>query len=299
MNYTSLPQPQYFAAPNPHDAEGTHRIAFYEWGNPYAPPVFCVHGLTRNARDFDMLAQRLAEHYRIIAVDVAGRGKSDRLRDLRWYENSTYMHDILALARHLHLPKFDWIGTSMGGIIGMMIAALVPNTITRLVLNDVGALLPKKGLMRIAEYVGVRDRFPTAKEAEAHLRAIMMPFGIARDEHWEHVMEHTLVHNADGTVSFAYDPAIGDAFRLAASQMEQIEDISLWMLWESIKCPALILRGEKSDILPHDVAVQMCAMHEQATLVEFANVGHAPTLMEEDQIGKIAEWLEANPLPGC
>lgn len=296
---TSAPAPQYFDAPNPHGAEGTHKIAFYEWGNPYAPAIFCIHGLTRNGRDFDYLARRLTEHYRVIAVDVAGRGNSGRLTNLRWYENGTYMQDILALAERMNLQKFDWIGTSMGGIIGMMIAALVPNKITRLVLNDIGAMIPKDGLLRIGEYVGTKKSFPSLVEADRFLRQIMLPFGITQPGHWDHVLEHSLVHHPDGTVSFAYDPAIGDAFRLAASEMEKLEDISLWMLWESITCPTLILRGEKSDILPHAVAVKMCEENEHATLVEFAGVGHAPTLMEDQQIDKVAEWLEANPLKGC
>lgn len=295
----SEPKIQYFDAPNPHGAGGTHRIAFYEWGSPYAPPVLCVHGLTRNGRDFDHLAKRLAEHYRVIAVDVAGRGHSDKLEKIEWYENGVYMQDILALTERMNLQKFDWIGTSMGGIIGMMVASLMPGKITRLVLNDIGAMLPAIGLARIGEYVGRRERFDSLYEADSYLRKIMTPFGIKDPAHWDHVLMHSLVHHADGTVTFAYDANIGEAFRQAAAKLEQIEDISLWMLWEAIECPTLVLRGEKSDILPHDVATKMCAENAQATLVEFAGVGHAPTLMEDAQIDKIEEWLTAHPLKGC
>lgn len=281
----------FFDTPNPHGAAGTHRIVFYEWGSPYAPAIVCVHGLTRNGRDFDYLARALAADYRVICIDMPGRGQSERLAQVQWYENATYMQDTLALLDYLNIPEYSWIGTSMGGIVGMMIASLVPGKITRLVLNDVGAILPKAGLLRICEYVGARPDFPNREEAESYLRAIAAPFGIKDDTHWRHFFTHSLIDHTDGRVSFAYDPAIGDAFRLAASQMESVEDISLWMLWESISCPALILRGAESDILPHEVAVKMCAMHDNATLVEFAGIGHAPPLMETEQIDAVKTWL--------
>ena len=299
MTDSNTPSLQFFDAPNPHGAGGTHKLAFYEWGSPYAPPVLCVHGLTRNGRDFDFLARKLTEHYRVIAIDMPGRGKSESLRDIRWYENGTYMQDALALAERMNLGKFDWIGTSMGGIIGMMIASLVPGKITRLVLNDVGALLPKEGLMRIGDYVGKKQHFSGMDEAIPYVQRIMAPFGVKEDAHWAHVFEHSFIRHADGQVSFAYDPGIGDAFRLAASEIEKLEDISLWMLWESIDCPTLILRGAESDILTREVAEKMCEMHENATLAEFPGIGHAPTLLEDGQIKVVADWLEAHPLKGC
>lgn len=299
MTDSNTPRLQYFDAPNPHGAGGTHKLAFYEWGSPYAPPIICVHGLTRNGRDFDFLARALNEHYRVIAIDMPGRGQSEPLRDIRWYENGTYMQDVLALMERMNLEKFDWIGTSMGGIIGMMIASLVPDKITRLVLNDVGAVLPKEGLLRIGEYVGKQPKFTSMDEATTYIRRIMAPFGVQEDAHWAHVYEHSFIRHDDGSVAFAYDPGIGDAFRLAASEIEKLEDISLWMLWESITCPTLILRGAESDILTHDVAAEMCAMHSDATLVEFDGIGHAPTLLDDAQIRSITDWLEAHPLKGC
>lgn len=292
-----LPKLRFFDAPNPHGAPGTHRLAFYEWGSPYAPPVFCIHGLTRNGRDFDFLARRLATDCRIIAVDVAGRGKSAPMTDLRWYENGAYMQDILALADWMNIPRFDWIGTSMGGIIGMMIASLVPGKITRLVLNDIGAMIPKEGLLRIGQYVGQQAGFRNFDEAERYLRAIMKPFGISKPEHWQHVFDHTLVRQHDGSFTFAYDTRIGDAFRLAASMMEKLEDIQLWMLWAAITCPTLVLRGAESDILTSDIAQKMQQTHRDMILVEFPGIGHAPTLFEPEQIDVIADWLRDHPLP--
>lgn len=291
-----LPKLRFFDAPNPHGVPGTHRIAFYEWGSPYAPPILCVHGLTRNGRDFDFLARSLASEYRIIAIDIAGRGKSAQMKELIWYENGVYMQDVLALADWLNLPRFDWIGTSMGGIIGMMIASLVPGKITRLVLNDIGALIPKAGLERIGSYVGQQVRFNGFDAAERHLRVVMAPFGVTKPEHWQHIFDHTLLRHEDGSFTFAYDARIGDAFRLAASMMEKLEDIQLWMLWSAITCPTLVLRGAESDILTSETAAQMQQTHPDMTLVEFPGIGHAPTLFDAEQIRPIADWLHAHPL---
>ena len=285
-------QLHYFDAPNPHQAEGTHRIAYYEWGDVLNPPVICVHGLTRNARDFDFLARKLSKNYRVICIDIAGRGKSDPMPQQEWYENAAYMQDILALMKHLKLKAVDWIGTSMGGMIGMMIAAFTPDKIRRMVLNDVGALVPKEGLRRIADYVGRSMDFADMSAAERHVRAIMQPFGITQAAHWEHVMTHTLVTKADGRVGFTYDPRIGDAFRAAIAKMEVVEDISLWKIWECVKCPVLLIRGKESDVLTHEVAQQMVTIHPLCTLVECEGIGHAPALIEEDQLALVAGWLD-------
>lgn len=292
------PTQHFFEAPNPKAAAGTHKIAWYEWGDAHSPAILCIHGLTRNARDFDYIANALASDYRIIAVDVAGRGASDWFTDLRWYENGVYMQDILALVEHLQLQKFDWIGTSMGGIIGMMVAALVPGKITRFIINDIGALIPKTGLERIGQYVGKKNNFSTVDDADRYLRMIMEPFGIKHSSHWDHILKYTLVPQADGSVRLAYDPAIGDAFRAAAEAAGGITDIELWKLWEIITIPVLILRGTASDILSRETAVKMCENRPNATLVEFANIGHAPTLMEDDQIQTVKNWLLENPLRG-
>lgn len=289
----ALPRIHRTSLPNPHGHTGSHEITFYEWGDPFAPAIFCVHGLTRNGRDFDFLARVLAEDYRLICPDIAGRGKSAPFQQLQWYDNSTYMQDMLALAEHLNLSQFGWIGTSMGGIIGMMIAAFAPGKITRLVLNDVGAVLPKEGLERIATYVGRDSHFTDQLEAEQYLRQVMKPFNIQQDDHWAHVLEHSLEPLPNGGVRLAYDPNIGNAFRLVADSMG-IQDISLWMLWEAIRIPTLIIRGANSDVLPHAIAQQMCKGHPQAELVEFPGIGHAPTLMEDNQIAVIKNWLDCH-----
>lgn len=286
-----------FDAPNPHGAKGTHKLAIYEWGAPDAPPIVCIHGLTRNARDFDFIARELASGYRVVCIDVAGRGRSEHLTDLRWYENGVYLQDILAALDWMNIQKFDWIGTSMGGIIGMTIASLMPEKISRLVINDIGAFIPVEGLFRIMQYVGKKMRFDNFDEAERYLRTVMTPFGISDDLHWRHVLDHSLIRHTDGSVSLSYDPKIAEAFKLALSALPELDNISLWMLWETITCPTLILRGAESDILPADVAHKMRDTHPNATLVEFKGVGHAPALLEDHQIRSVTDWLAANPLP--
>lgn len=293
----SVMRQHFFDAPNPHGAKGTHRLAIYEWGSPDSPAILCIHGLTRNGRDFDFLARRLCSEYRIVCIDVAGRGKSENFSDIRWYENGVYMQDILAVAEWMNIPTFDWIGTSMGGIIGMMVASLVPGKITRLILNDIGALIPLEGLFRIMQYVGRKPKFDSFDEAERYLRAIMAPFAVTDDLHWRHIFDHTFIRHDDGSVTLAYDPNIGEASRLAVNSMETLSDVSLWMLWENIKCPVLILRGGDSDILPAEVAKKMVQTHANSTLLEFKGVGHAPTLFDNAQIQPVVDWLDANPLP--
>ena len=290
----SNPRIHFFDTPNPNGEPGTHRIAFYEWGDPASPPLFCVHGLTRNGRDFDYLARALAEDYRVISVDVPGRGKSGPLDKPEWYHNGTYMQDILALAQHLGLEHFEWVGTSMGGMIGMMIAALAPGKITRMVLNDIGAELTKDGLERIATYVGRICEFPDYATADKTFRQLLMHFGVRDEEHWAHLMEHSLVKQPDGKVRLAYDPRLGDGFRMLIEQAGGIKDLSLWMFWDAIKIPVLIVRGETSDILTRDCAAKMCEANPNASLIEFAGVGHAPTLMESQQIEPVKRWLKAS-----
>lgn len=298
MTVTNLIPPTRFTftAPDP-EGNSTHDMVWWEWGNAEAPPLVCVHGLTRNGRDFDFLANNLADHFRIIAPDVAGRGQSAPLAQHAWYDNATYLRDVLALTDHLRLEQFDWIGTSMGGIIGMMMAALVPDKIRRMVLNDVGFILPKAGLERIATYVGRKHSFHDDAAASSYLRVVMEPFGVKHSAHWEHILAHTFVHDTTNRTCFAYDPRIGDAFREKAAAMGGVQDVDLRMLWQAIQIPILLLRGTKSDILPRDIAVAMIESHPQASLVEFEGIGHAPTLMEDDQIHAIRQWLlETAPL---
>jgi pimeloyl-ACP methyl ester carboxylesterase len=265
-----------------------HRLAYTEWGDPANERVlFCVHGLTRNGRDFDHLAKALAEKYRVICPDVIGRGRSDWLDDPADYVYELYIHHMLQLIEHLGKKEVSWLGTSMGGLIGMLLASYKPDLISRLILNDVGPFIPREALERIAKYVGITKEFANIEEVEQYLRIALAPFGITKDEDWLELTLHSIYVREDDAICLNYDPAIAENFKT------NIQDVNLWKLWEEIKIPTLILRGQNSDILSAETARTMVETKsaEQVKLVEFPGVGHAPALFDEAQISVIKNWL--------
>ncbi|MCX7162468.1 MAG: alpha/beta hydrolase [Betaproteobacteria bacterium] len=272
-------------------AAGFHHMAFVEWGDAANPKVLvCVHGLTRCARDFDFLAQALADEYRVVCPDVVGRGRSDWLRDKSLYGVPQYCADMMVLLARLNVETVDWLGTSMGGLIGMALASQPESPITRLVLNDVGPVIAAASLDRIGDYLGNAPRFDTIEQAEAFVRFVSASFGSFSDAQWRHLTVHVTRTAADGKVEFAYDPGIARGFRemQAASGGK---DVELWPLYDSIGCPTLLLRGEVSDLLTRDAALEMLKRGPRAKLVEVAGVGHAPMLMDEIQVAPVREFL--------
>ncbi|MGE5146098.1 MAG: alpha/beta fold hydrolase [Candidatus Eiseniibacteriota bacterium] len=269
---------------------GFHRVAYVEWGARENPKVLvCVHGLTRNARDFDFVGLALERDYRVIAVDVAGRGRSDWLDAAEDYTTAQYCADMAALIARLDVPQVDWLGTSMGGMIGMALAAQAGAPIRRLVLNDIGPFIPKAALARIAGYIGERPVFDDLNAATRSLGALYDEFGPMSWEEKQHLTEHSVkVRRDDGKLILRRDPKIADAF-LATPPA----DIDLWPLWDAIRCPVLLLRGSKSDLLLAETAAEMAQRGPGARVVEFVEAGHAPKLMEGDQIGVVCEWLLA------
>lgn len=267
-------------------ASPPHRLRYALWGDANAPAVFCLHGLTRNGRDFDFLARTLEPRHRIIAPDMPGRGASDRLPDPMLYSNALYAADCLALMDAHGIAQCDWVGTSMGGIVGMMVAGMQPQRIRRLVLNDIGATISAMGLKRIAAYAGTAPRFATRAEAEAALKVIYAPFGIATEAQWRHLFDHSLAKQSDGSWGFAYDPAILQGLIAAPP----VEDIDLSALWNAVHCPVLLLRGGESDILTRETALGMAA-RPGVTLHEFPGIGHAPSLLREEEIAVVVKWL--------
>lgn len=266
---------------------GFHRVAYWEWpGRAGARPILCVHGLTRNGRDFDVLAEALSPGARVVCPDVAGRGKSEWLSDPADYGYPVYLADIAALIARLDVEEVDWVGTSMGGLIGMLLAAQPGSPIRRLVINDVGPLIAKEGLARIGSYVGQDPSFRDLGELEATLRQLAASFGPLSDAQWRHLATHSVRRKPDGSLGFAYDPHIGDAFRAAPPA-----DIDLWPSYDAIRCPTLLLRGAESDLLRRSDAEAMTRRGPRAKLVEFAGVGHAPALMAPDQIAAIRDFL--------
>ncbi|HNI82413.1 MAG TPA: alpha/beta hydrolase [Rhodocyclaceae bacterium] len=264
-----------------------HRIAYTEWGDPANPRVLmCVHGLTRNGRDFDDLARSLAHHYRVVCPDVVGRGQSEWLAVKDDYQLPTYVADMITLIARLNVETVDWVGTSMGGLIGMLVASLPEQPIRRLVLNDVGPVITVSSLRRIGEYVGKAPVFPSYEAGEAFIRAVSEPFGRLSDAQWRQLAVHSLKQTEAGW-EMRYDPGIGEPFRKTPVLM----DVELWSIYDAIACPTLVVRGAESDLLLRETAVEMGRRGPKASLFEVPHVGHAPTLMEPAQIAPIRDFL--------
>jgi pimeloyl-ACP methyl ester carboxylesterase len=285
LNYLTLSDPSNPARPR--------HLAYYEWGDAANPDVVvCVHGLSRNGRDFDSLAQALASRYRILCPDMAGRGKSDWLTSKTDYSYATYVADMFAFFNALQLKKVDWLGTSMGGIIGMMLAAQQQGHIGRLILNDIGSVVSATGLKRILSYVGSSSVFAHADEAMATLKSIIAPFGITSEAHWQYMFTASFNPLPDGRYAFAYDPDISKPLKETLNTADAITDIDLTAIWNAIQCPVLILRGAQSDILARTTALAMCQRTAPTRLVEFEGAGHAPALLDEVQIRTVVDWLD-------
>jgi pimeloyl-ACP methyl ester carboxylesterase len=295
-------------------SQGFRKLVYREWGSPSEGRiVICAHGLTRNGRDFDFLADALSSRYRVVCPDIAGRGDSDWLRGKDEYGFTLYQSDAaLLIARISAAPRglaarwrqrveegdirIAWIGTSMGGLIGMMLAAQPGTPIRRLILNDVGPLVPWPALMRLKSYVGRADTFPTLAAAEAYVRDVGASFGPLTDAQWRHLAVHSVRGDDRAGYRLAYDPAISGASGRAefASLVgpEVMRGIDLWSVWDKVQCPTLVLRGAESDLLLAQTADEMTRRGPKARVVEFARTGHAPALMSREQIGVIRAFLD-------
>lgn len=268
---------------------GLHDMAYVEWGAADNPRVLvCVHGLTRCGRDFDFLAQAMADRYRVVCPDVVGRGRSGWLRDTRHYTIPQYCADMVTLLARLDAETVHWVGTSMGGLIGMALAAQENTPISRLVLNDVGPVITSASVARIGEFVGRAPNFASIEAAEAYVRFVSTPFGDLTDAQWRHLTVHALRPLADETYAMAYDPGIAEPFR---QEMATGKDIELWPVYDAVRCPTLLTRGASSDLLTAATARAMGERGPRARLVEFAGIGHAPMLMVADQIAVVREFL--------
>jgi pimeloyl-ACP methyl ester carboxylesterase len=267
---------------------GFHQLAYRERPGPVgSPTVVCVHGLARNAGDFDAIAEALSAHCRVICPDMAGRGKSEWLTVPAEYGYPLYLADCAALIARLDVESVDWLGTSMGGLIGMMLAAQRESPIRKLVINDIGPFVSKVGLERIRGYVGLDPTFPSLQALEAALRANYATFGALTDAQWGKMARDSM-REKPGGFGLAYDPRIGDAFKEGP-----LEDVDMWPVWEAIRCPTLVLRGALSDLLSREAAQEMSRRGPKARLVEFEGVGHAPALLSEDQIAVVRSFLLA------
>jgi pimeloyl-ACP methyl ester carboxylesterase len=274
---------------------GLHTMAYKEWGDPDNPNVLvCVHGVTRVSDDFDNMARDLCDRYRVICPDVVGRGRSGWLRDPRHYQLPQYVADMVTLLARLDAGKVDWVGTSMGGLIGIGLASLQDSPIRKLVLNDIGPALNFAALSRIGDYIGQEIRFSTFEQAAEYIRSISAPFGPHTDEQWHKLASDVLRQDKDGQWIRHYDLALAIPFKEGTAESTQRGEAMLWAAYDAIACPTLVVRGAESDLLTPDVAQQLTRRGPKAKLVEFAGVGHAPTFVQADQIAVVKEFLLDN-----
>jgi pimeloyl-ACP methyl ester carboxylesterase len=269
------------------DPHGFHRMRWTEWGDRDNPRVLvCVHGLTRCGRDFDYLAERMADSYRVVCPDIAGRGRSDWLADKADYGYPVYCADIVTMLAALGAASIDWVGTSMGGILGMLLAAQPRTPVGKLVLNDVGCVVPKASLERIATYVGRDPAFETLEALEAAMRAVS-PFGNLTPAQWGHLAIHVARRDDDGRWRFRYDPGIALPFKAGP-----LADVDLRPFWKAVRGPVLVVRGAQSDLLTADIHAEMLARPGTEGLV-VADAGHAPVLMDGAQVAAVRAFLLA------
>jgi pimeloyl-ACP methyl ester carboxylesterase len=277
------------------DSRGLHRMAYWQWGDAANPKVLvCVHGLTRQGRDFDALARALADEYRVICPDVVGRGRSDWLADPMGYTLPNYVTDMVCLLARLDAQVVDWVGTSMGGLIGLGLASLNGSPVRKLVLNDVGPVIEPAALQRIGSYVGRSSFWATLDEAADASWALSQGFGPHSREQWLALTAPQLKPaTQDGRSGFTArcDPAIAVPFRAVTPQLAQAGEALLWQSWDRLQCPTLLLRGAQSDLLSPATAQAMTQRGPRARLHQFAGVGHAPTLVHADQIEVLRRFL--------
>ncbi|AOB31770.1 alpha/beta hydrolase [Bordetella sp. H567] len=291
---------------------GMHRVAYWEWGDPGNDKVLlCVHGLTRTGRDFDTLARRLSGEYRVVCPDVVGRGASDWLLNPAFYTVPQYVGDMVTLIARLQPKTLHWVGTSMGGLIGMVLAGSAALSVRmrvarqihagsglagpglhvdRIVLNDVGPRLATDALARIGQYVGEGQAFDSFDEAVAYLRQVSAAFGPHTDEQWRELARHVFLQRGDRWVKH-YDLGLATPFAAHDDAAMAAGEQLLWHSYEAIDSPILIMRGRDSDLLTADTAAEMVRRNPRARMVEVPGVGHAPTLMDDAQIEPVAAFL--------
>ena len=281
----TLPRTRHFRSLTAH---GFHRVVYYEWGAPdNASVVVCVHGIGRNGRDFDVLGEALAPTHRVLAIDMPGRGASEWLRDPMDYVAPVYLGTLTALIAASGADTVAWVGTSMGALLGIIAAAQPGTPVARLVVNDAGPVIEPAALARIGQYFGTDPSFATYAELEAYVRTVSATFGPLTDAQWDHVVRTNARQRPDGSWGVGYDPAIAVPFRA------QPAGANLWPLWDAIRCPTLVLRGERSDLLSRETAQAMSERGPRPRVVEIAGVGHAPTLLPCDQVDIVVECLRS------
>ncbi len=269
---------------------GFHNIAYRDWGDSeHDQTVFCYHGLTRNSHDFDPLASELSKQRRVVCPDIVGRGRSDWMTDAAAYNLNQYNVDAMALANRIGAEEFDWIGSSLGGLMGISWAGHENSPIRKLVVNDIAPVVPFAALRRIALYLGDDPIFRSLDDVEAHMRKNFAPFAPMTDADWARMARNGAVESESG-YKLAYDPDIVQNFR----RYWLVFHFSLWRYWDQIKCPVLVLRGTESDFLTLSLVKEMKKRLPHMDLIEFEGVGHTPTLNAPEQYDQVIDWLTSN-----
>jgi pimeloyl-ACP methyl ester carboxylesterase len=275
---------------------GLHRMAYKEWGDPANPKVLvCVHGVTRVAGDFDALAAAMSDRYRVVCPDVVGRGRSDRLRDPGHYVVPQYVADMVTLIARVTANSADeavhWVGTSMGGLIGMVLASFENSPIRRLVLNDIGPVLDRAAMARIGEYIGQDVRFSSFEEGARFVKDVSSSFGPHSDDEWRKLASDVLVQTPGGDWVRHYDLGLAQPFAAITPERAEQDQAALWAAFDAIRCPTLLIRGELSDLLSRATAEEMTRRGPKPRLSEIPGVGHAPTLMHAPQVAIVRDFL--------
>ena len=270
--------------------DSTHRMAYHAWGNPGNKVLLCVHGLTRRGSDFKTLAQAMCKDYYVVCPDVVGRGESDRLSNPMLYAVPQYVADIAALVKKLGVAQVDWLGTSMGGLIGMVYAAMPNSPIRRMIINDVGPKIEPEAIKRLGSYVGQPFTFSDRSEALQRLNEICATFGEHTPEEWE-IYNGPMLIQKDGKWIMHYDPDISVPFASVNPIMAKAGEMAMWHAFKQIHIPMLIVRGGNSDLLSAATVAQMCKVNPYARSIEIPNVGHAPAFVKPEQIALAKEFF--------
>ena len=273
--------------------QNLYNLHFMDWGNNDSENVLiCVHGLTRNSRDFDRIANILSDNhnYRVISIDMPGRGRSEYLPNPTMYSYENYKLATLSLIDQLGLKKIDYLGSSMGGVLAMHISADRPELYRKLILNDVGTFIPKASLIKISNYVLIYPSFDNFEQAKEHLKIKLARFGIKSAENWDYVTKHSTHLDSNNKLILDYDLNVVNW--MIGMNEENAVDIDLSDLWQKVNYQYLLLiRGEKSDLFSKDNADEMMKNKPNSSFIELKGCGHTPSLMEEDQIKPVVDWL--------
>lgn len=309
MKQKYLKIPSYFS-PSKFQMVPKHKLSYLDFGKIDNPNiVFCVHGLTRNAHDFEQLGYFLSKKYRVISVDIAGRGSSEWLNHHKYYNFDTYFYDIIYIFKKLKFSKVHYVGSSMGGILGMALATYKPSLIKTLVMNDIGPEIPKRIVEKVRKYVPINPEFDHYHDAKEHVQKILKHFGIREERDWEQVVQHSIKLDKDSKYRLNYDPKIvgsnegnsllnkmikntqifGNYF---SKKKRDVNMIDLWYLWKNITCPILVLHGLSSDILLTSTVDKMKANHK-AEILEVES-GHMPALIYPRELEYMYNWLNKN-----